>query len=113
MPVVTNNDSTPRDLGLLRWWAGCQVSLEITDLSEVLEVARTHCRMRPERFADLHQNYPAQWSYAMTLIERNRAKRRAGINLKRRRRRNPERAANVRANIVNQQLLAERFRARA
>ena len=82
MPV-TNNNCSPRDLGLLRWQAGCHVPLEITNLADVLETARRHCKMRPERLEVLQEDYPEQWEYAMNLIQRNRAKRAAGYNLRR------------------------------
>lgn len=83
MPVVTNCNCSPRDLGLLRWFAGCNVSLDILNLDDVLEAARIHCRMRPERLAELRDNYPDQWEYAIKLIKINRAKRAAGINIRR------------------------------
>ena len=81
--LVTNNNCSPRDLGLLRWQAGCRVPLEIVSLGEVIECARQHCRMRPERLAELQEDYPDEWSYAVSLIQWNRQKRTAGVPLTR------------------------------
>lgn len=81
---MVNLYSVPRDLGLLRWFAGCRVDLEITALADVLEAARAHCRMKPERLAQLRSEWPVQYAKAMVLIERNRAKRASGIEIIRR-----------------------------
>ena len=43
----------PRDLRLLAWWAGSRASLDLPDLAATLEAARSHCRMRQERFEAL------------------------------------------------------------
>ncbi len=86
--------STPLDLALLRWYAGCLVPLDIVELEDVVELARVHCKMKLGRLELLRTEYQDHWYHAMRHIERNRQKRRQGITIRRKpriRRDQPER----------------------
>lgn len=65
--------SKPRDLRLLAWWAGSRAPLDLPDLAATLEVARVHCKMKPERFEALFSEF-APWltPYVSERLKRRR-----------------------------------------
>jgi len=65
----------PRDLKMLVWWCACRAPLDLGD-GAALDAARVHCKMTPERLAEL-QTVHAVWLAAHDLPAR-RARRRAG-----------------------------------
>ncbi len=65
--------SKPRDLRLFAWWAGSRAPLDLPDLATTLEAARTHCRMKPERFEALVSEFtPWLTAYVSERLERRR-----------------------------------------